>query len=76
MILTRDLIYSVRSENGGWNKNQLQLMGVQWPLVSGWIDTINQRYIDDDKWEQVKALAGVRRKDKRKEVLNGQKQLI
>jgi hypothetical protein len=76
MILTRDLVYSVQSENGGWNKNQLQLMGVQWPLVSGWIDTILQRSIPDEHWEQVKALAGVRRKVQRKEVLNGQKQLL
>lgn len=30
-ILTHQLLHSAASDNGGWNKAQLNLLGIQWP---------------------------------------------
>jgi len=76
MILTRDLIYSVQGVNGGWNNAQLKLMCVEFPISHGWIDRIANRSIDEEVFAKVQALAGVKKKSKRKEILNGQDLLL
>lgn len=34
--ITRDMIIAGRSSNGGWSRQQLKILGVEWPLKRGW----------------------------------------
>lgn len=34
--ITQRLIESGMSEQGGWNRKQLELIGVKWPPLRGW----------------------------------------
>jgi len=35
-VVTRELLEEGMSRNGGWNRQQLEVLGVSWPLQSGW----------------------------------------
>lgn len=36
MVLTAKIIDAGASTNGGWNKEQLAILGISWPPVKGW----------------------------------------
>ena len=36
MKVTEDLIKAGETAGGGWNRHQLELIGVAWPPVKGW----------------------------------------
>lgn len=36
VTVTREFLESGKSLNGGWSREQLELIGVPWPPVSGW----------------------------------------
>jgi len=76
MILTNEMLKAAASNNCGFNKTQLQLLGVSWPPVKGWLRNLEGTYLDDAKWHQVMALSGVKPTTKRKEILGGQKNLF
>lgn len=40
MILTHELIEQGKSRIGGWSRDQLELLGVEWPPVAGWKDRL------------------------------------
>lgn len=40
MKLTKEIIFKGRSQNGGWSRNQVRLLGLDWPLEKGWIDRL------------------------------------
>jgi hypothetical protein len=46
-IITRELIFSGRSDAGGWNRKQLEVLGIAWPPRHGWIDRLCGREISD-----------------------------
>jgi hypothetical protein len=49
MKLTEKKIKAGRSKNGGWSKKQVKLLGVEWPLKSGWIrDAIGKKVTKSD----------------------------
>ena len=48
-IITESLITSGQSDNGGWGKEQLKILGVTWPPISGWKkEIIGQEISDED----------------------------
>lgn len=38
VTLSREMIVKGRLPKGGWNRKQMQLLGLPWPLVEGWMD--------------------------------------
>lgn len=38
VTLTRQMIVDGRLPTGGWNRRQMQLIGLPWPLVEGWME--------------------------------------
>lgn len=41
----------------GWTAEQLRVVGVQWPLVSGWVDRLVGKVISDDARLQFESFA-------------------
>lgn len=61
MILTDELLRSVATNGySGWNRKQLELLGVNWPPKSGWLYRLCGTEIPDDRWEVIKQLRGAR----------------
>ena len=58
MKITRNLLNSGASGAGGWTKEQLALLGVVWPPVSGWPGRIIGTEISDADAERFVALRG------------------
>jgi len=46
--ITRQLLASGASRNGGWSKEQLGLLGVTWPPKRGWVRRIVGKWIDEE----------------------------
>lgn len=66
MRLTRDMIFELRSERGGWNYATLSLLGVKTPPEHGWIDKIVETEIDEKIYDltlRVSKLKGKRALD-------------
>ena len=77
MILTTELIHSIGSSNGnGWNRQQIELMGIKFPPRKGWLSSLQGKLIPDEKWSRIVELSGVHKVRKRKEIINGQKNLF
>lgn len=70
MILTSGLLHEV-STNGdsGWNREQLEFLGVAWPPKRGWISELVGKEIEEEKWAMVDRLRGVRRKKDRQTII-------
>ena len=47
--LTAELLLKGSSRNGGWSREQLEILGVHWPLKKGWKD----RIVGDDYAQEV-----------------------
>lgn len=58
IILTHQLIEQGRSENGGWNRNQFELLGVSWPPLKGWKERLNGTQMSRVKFEEFLELRG------------------
>ena len=55
--VTEEWIKASRSGNRGWNRAQLECIGVEWPPTKGWIDRIAGSLISDAskaRFEQLK----------------------
>ena len=66
--LTRELIHSAGSYGGhGFNRQQLNLLNVNWPPKSGWIAWLEGKEIPFEIWQQVLNLKGKTRKRLRQE---------
>lgn len=51
--LTKHMLHGVASQIGGWNKNQLFLLGVQWPPRNGWLKSLVGKEITAEVWQRV-----------------------
>lgn len=60
ITLTRDLIFAGQSEAGGWNRVQLEAIGITWKdkSVSGWIERNCGRTVSRDAYHLFLALIG------------------
>ena len=47
--LTEELIEQARSKNGGWSKQQLEIIGVDWPPTKGWKKNITGEKFKESK---------------------------
>lgn len=59
--LTRELIHTAGSCGNGFNKAQLDLLGVNWPPQKGWLSWLVGQEIPLETWNKVTALKGVRK---------------
>lgn len=50
MKLTRQMIESGRSDNGGYSKAQLSLLGIVWPPQHGWPKMLEGTEIDEQAY--------------------------
>lgn len=51
-------IEQAKSNNGGWSKKQLEILGVTWPPSRGWKKSIIQKKIKEDKLKRFISLRG------------------
>lgn len=58
MHITQDLISKGGSGSGGWNKQQLDLLGVPWPPKKGWRKRVCGKHISRADAEKFLALKG------------------
>lgn len=57
--LNWSLIHSVGSYGGhGFNKKQLDLLGINWPPKHGWVQWLIGKEIPEHIWKEVVALKG------------------
>lgn len=59
MIITEEFILRGRVGNGGWNKEQLWLLGVPWPPVSGWMKMLKNVEVSDEAAQKFLAMKGM-----------------
>lgn len=64
LIVTREFIEQGRSESGGYNKEQVYLLGADWPLREGWIDGVVRKHtgLSDQDAKLFLEMRGVTRK--------------
>jgi hypothetical protein len=64
MILTREIIHEAGNgvSSSGFNRQQLQLLGIAWPPQRGWLRELIGTEIDEAKWAKVVQLRGINRK--------------
>lgn len=55
-LITRDLIMRGQSSAGGWNRAQLKVFGIVWPLRPGWIARSLGCNVTNEQVEQFLAL--------------------
>ena len=56
VTITDRLLDAGKSERGGWSKAQLTILGVAWPLQTGWKDRVRGRIISQSKAERFVSL--------------------
>lgn len=58
MILTHEILENSRSPRGGWNRKQLEILGVAWPPLKGWKRKLIGTDLEAEKFDKLMALAG------------------
>ena len=58
VVFTRSMFKQIRSIKGGWNKEQLLLLGETWPPKKGWSQRLLGRTFSRDVLEQVRIAGG------------------
>ncbi|MDR2195729.1 MAG: hypothetical protein LBE50_03890 [Gallionellaceae bacterium] len=46
VVVSDEFIASGQSANGGWSKRQLEILGVDWPPLTGWRKRVAGRSLD------------------------------
>ncbi len=50
IVLTAELIESLKTPAGGWNRATMDAIAVPWPLRAGWIQSTIGRTVSDRDW--------------------------
>jgi len=58
MRLTRQILHSAGTSRSGFNRLQLEKLGVQWPPKKGWLSSLIGKEVPDETWEEVLSLKG------------------
>jgi ribonuclease HI len=66
MIVTHAFIEAGASDRGGWTRDQLELLGVEWPPPHGWRRRVAGKPIDQGVADRFLALRGLGRRRERK----------
>lgn len=56
--LTDEMIEAGKSDAGGWNREQLALIGVAWPPPKGWKRSVLGKHVERETLERFLALTG------------------
>jgi hypothetical protein len=64
MKITNEFIKLGASDRGGWNKHQLEVLGVPWPPTEGWKDRIIGTEISDEDAKEFLYLRGMTKKQR------------
>ena len=54
MQVTREFLMAHRTARGAWTRAQLQALGLQWPPLQGWLDSVVGQELTDAQVEQFK----------------------
>lgn len=73
MILTRAILHGAGTAGVGFNRSQLQVLGVSWPPRKGWLGQLVGAEVSDETWQTVLKLRGVRRRVERLQVMRDNK---
>ena len=57
-VVTQKWIKAFQNGNGGWNRAQLECIGVEWPPVHGWIRRAEGKLIDEAQKARFELLKG------------------
>ncbi len=49
MKLTRQFIMDNRTPKGSWTRSQIEALGLKWPPLHGWIDTVIGKELTDEQ---------------------------
>lgn len=52
VILTREMLESLKSSHGGFTKAATRPLGVKWPLVKGWLKKLEGKEVSEKKWRE------------------------
>lgn len=52
IILTREMLESLKSSEGGFTKAATKPLGVKWPLVKGWLRRLEGKSVSEGKWRE------------------------
>jgi hypothetical protein len=52
IVLTEEMIESLRTPRGGFNRATTDALGISWPLVSGWKKSLIGTSISDRRWRE------------------------
>lgn len=69
MRITPTLIESGKSLRGGWNRQQVELLGESWPLMDGWQERACKRSITPENAERFLELRGTTQRKTRRSPL-------
>ncbi len=50
-LVTEDWIVSNKTSKGGWNKKQINALGLDWPPRAGWMKLLDGTMISEEKKE-------------------------
>jgi hypothetical protein len=70
MKLTKKQIMDGSSNNGGWSKPQLAILGVEWPPQQGWMFGACCREITPEQYQEFLKLRGAKTKRMKRAALN------
>jgi hypothetical protein len=62
IILTSENLHRVGTNGCGFNRDQLALLGIKWPPRNGWLKDLIGREIDEEKFSEIEALKGRRKR--------------
>jgi hypothetical protein len=65
MKITEAFLEKIASGEGGWNRPQLALLGVAWPPVKGWKQTLLGRKISEETAKRLEELSETTRFQRR-----------
>jgi len=63
-VITKDWIHENKTTRGGWNKPQIECLGLTWPPREGWIDLLEGVPIRASEANQFEKLRTYKKKGK------------
>lgn len=64
MILTNENLHDLGTKSRGFNRKQIEYLGLKWPPRKGWLKSLVGTEISDEDYEQLKMLKSFTRNKK------------
>ncbi len=61
MKLTHENLHALGTNGAGWNKKQLEILGISWPPKNGWLKKLIGTEIEEEKYQQLLDFRGAKR---------------